>query len=399
MVKGTVAGKYDVIIAGAGPGGAAAAYFLGEAGRRVLVLEKERLPRSKPCGGGLSAAFLAQFPFSFEPVFESTAAAIRYSLRGTVVTVPLADDSMRLVMRDRFDEFLLQHAKAEVLDGRPVRSVMEGAESVTVKTEAGETFEAPYLIGADGAHSAVARSLGLRRGKIPAAALEAEVRVPPATLAKFAGAPMFLFGEVPFGYLWIFPKGDHLSVGIGALLPRPGMLQNKLHSVMANWGIPLEGAALRGHPLPINLRRARIATARTLLVGDAAGLLDPLSGEGIRPAIKSGRLAAEAILSGRPGEYAAAVERRIGRDRYPALFLALLFHLLPDLCFVFGACNPITTHAFMDLLSDRIGYVNLVLQTFATAPLFLATEAAAVCAGVFGGKSKAEQIRKAVYFG
>jgi geranylgeranyl reductase family protein len=389
--------NYDVIVAGAGPGGATAAYFLGRAGRRVLVLEKERLPRYKPCGGGISAVLLEQFPFSFEPVFESRPAEVVYSLRGEAVSVPLAGRPLRMVMRDSFDSFLLDRTGAEVRAGRPVRKVREEAGRVEVETADGEVFSAAHLIGADGANSAVARSLGLRRGKAPAAAIEAEVRVPPEALARFEGRLEFLFGEVRLGYLWIFPKRDHLSVGIGALLPGPGMLQKQLRRVMAEQGIDLDGAPLRGHPLPINLRRGPVCTRRTLLVGDAAGLMDPLSGEGIRPAILSGRLAAEAILAGRPESYAAAVERRLGRNRLPALFLALLFYLLPDFCFELGARNPIVTQAFMDLLGGRIGYPNLILQTFATLPVFLATETAAWLAGRLGGDSRADRIRKTVY--
>jgi geranylgeranyl reductase family protein len=389
--------SYDVIVAGAGPGGATAAYFLGRAGRRVLVLEKERLPRYKPCGGGISAALLEQFPFSFEPVFESRATEVVYSLSGETVTVPLAGRPLRMVMRDSFDSFLLDHAGAEVRAGRPVRNVREEADHVEAETADGGVFSAAYLIGADGANSAVARSLGLRRGKAAAAAIEAEAPVPPEVLARFDGRPTFLFGGVRLGYLWIFPKRDHLSVGIGALLPRPGMLQEKLRQAMAEQGIDLSGVPLRGHPLPINLRRKRISTARTLLVGDAAGLMDPLSGEGIRPAIKSGRMAAEAILAGRPQGYAAAVEKHLGRERLPALFLALLFYLLPDFCFEFGARNPIVTQAFMDRLGDRIGYLNLILQTFGTVPVFLATEAAAALAGLLGGGRKAERIRRTMY--
>ncbi len=392
-----MSGCYDVIVAGAGPGGAAAAYHLGRAGRRVLVLEKERLPRYKPCGGGVSADLLAEFPFSFEPVFESRPASVTYSLRGETVTVPLAKSQLRMVMRDTFDKFLLDHVQAEVREGCAVRAVREYGNRVEVEIASGEILTARHLIGADGANSAVARSLGLRRGKPPAAALEAEVPAPPEVMARFAARPVFLFGEVRFGYLWIFPKRNHLSVGVGALLPRPGMLQDKLRAVMAREGIDLAGAPLRGHPLPVNWRPRRLATRRVLLVGDAAGLMDPLSGEGIRPAILSGKLAAQALLAGRPWEYAAKAERQIGRSRYGALFLALLFYLMPDFCFELGARNTIVTRAFMDLLSGQIGYGNLILQAFGTVPFFMATELVASAAGALGGEQKAERIRRAVY--
>jgi geranylgeranyl reductase family protein len=397
--EGAMADSYDVIVAGAGPGGAAAAYFLGESGRRVLVLEKERLPRYKACGGGLSAALLAQFPFSFEPVYESRVTAFAYCLRGEAVVIPLPESPMRMVMRAEFDSFLLAHARAEVRPGCAVRSVRETADRVEVTTAGGETFTAPFLIGADGANSAVARSLGWRRGKAPGAALEAEVAVPADVYARFAARPTLFFGDVRLGYLWVFPKRNHLSVGIGALLPKPGLLQQKLRAVMAREGIDLRGAPLHGHPLPFNWRPSRVASRRILLAGDAAGLTDPLSGEGIRQAITSGRLAAEMILAGRPQDYAALVERRVGSARWPSLALAGLFYLLPDFCFALGACNPIATRAFTDLLAERIGSVELLVRLFGTLPLFLVTETAAIVADLFGGNEQAERIRRLLYSG
>ncbi len=110
-------GIYDTLIVGGGPAGGSAAFFLGQAGQRVLVLEKENLPRYKPCGGGLSEDVLNQFPFSFEPVIERRVKAVRYVLDDQAVTIPLPGDSMCMVMRDRFDAYLLQHARAELRPG------------------------------------------------------------------------------------------------------------------------------------------------------------------------------------------------------------------------------------------------------------------------------------------
>ena len=224
---------YDAIVIGAGPAGGATAYFLSEAGLRVLVLEKARLPRYKPCGGGVSAALLAQFPFSFDPVIESRVTSISYALGDRTVTIPLPDHLVRMVMRTEFDQHLLNHATVEVRQETAVCRVQEVADRVVVETKKGQTFSGRYLIGADGASSIVAKSVGLRRGKLLAAAIEAEAPVAEAVMRRFAAAPLFIFGEVRMGYLWVFPKADHLSVGIGALKPRPGELQATLNRVMA----------------------------------------------------------------------------------------------------------------------------------------------------------------------
>ncbi|HLE52904.1 MAG TPA: geranylgeranyl reductase family protein [Anaerolineales bacterium] len=388
---------YDVVIVGAGPGGGTAAYFLGEARRRVLVLEKESLPRYKPCGGGLSSRLLEQFPFSFEPVIESRVKEISYALGKHTVTIRLPANTMRMVMRDGFDTFILAHANVEVRQGVAVKKVHELEDRVIVETGHGDRFEGRYLIASDGANSIVARSLGLRQDRLLAAAIEVEVPVPPDTFARLADTPTFIFGEIRLGYLWIFPKSKHLSVGIGALHPKPGELQATLRRVMARYGIPLDDAPLHGHPLPIYTRREPIASRRTLLVGDAAGLVDPFSGEGIRFAVKSGRLAAETILAGHPERYPGLIHRQIGLNHTLAVGLGLLFYHLPGLCYVLGVRNPFATYAFVDLLSDQAGYAEVILRLFGSLPVFLLTESVAALAGLLGGPEHQDRIRKAVY--
>ena len=243
----------------------------------------------------------------------------------------------------------------------------------------------------------VARSLGLRRGRNMAAAIEVEVPVSPVIYQRFSSGPVFFFGEIRFGYLWIFPKPDHLSVGIAAWHPRRGELQTVLGRVMARYGVPLEAGSLHGHPIPIHTGREKIATPRTLLVGDAAGLVDPLSGEGIRYAIKSGRLAAEVILGGHPERYSSLIFREIGINHLFAMGAAQLFYRFQLLCLALGAPNPFVTRAILDLLSDRTVTFNILLRGIFTLPIYLFTEVIAWLAGISSGPQKRERIRSWVY--
>jgi flavin-dependent dehydrogenase len=186
-------------------------------------------------------------------------------------------------------------------------------------------------------------------------------------------------------------------VGIGAFKPGPGVLQATLRRVMDRYDIALDGARLHGHPLPIYTGRQQITTRRVLLVGDAAGLVDPLTGEGIRYAVQSGRMAANVLAAGRPETYQERVRHQIGRSHAAGLALAWLFYHVPRACYELGVRNPLATHAFVDLLSGRTTYPRLIARLVATLPLFLATEAVAGLAALIGRPEWQQRTRTAIY--
>jgi len=390
---------YDVIIVGAGPGGATAGYFLAEAGKRVLILEKDTPPRYKACGGGLSALLLEQiFPFSFEPVIETQVQTVTWAYGRRTVEFPVSAQAVRTVMRAQFDAFLLAHTRAEVRTRQTVRKTEELPDRVRVHLQDGTSFEAHYVIGTDGASSGVARDLGLRRSKEMAGALEVELPAQPEDLQRYGHTLLFILMDgLHFGYGWIFPKAELLSVGVMALHPRPGQLQAALAQLAEQYNLSLDGAQIKGHPIPLYLRREPIATRRGLLVGDAAGLADPLSGEGIRLAIQSGQMAAQAILSGQPGQYEANIWQHIGRSQRLALILARVVARFPRLLFTIGAANPLLTPVLMDVLTGRTKYTRVIVTALGTLPVYAGTELLARAASRLGRPESGQRLRARLY--
>ncbi len=352
--------SYDVIIVGAGPGGAIAANILGQSGCRVLVLERQRLPRYKPCAGGLPGNVLAGLPAACGQAVERWVTHACFLMPGEGEVRHAFSSPVAMVARERFDYLLLSQADATVHDGEGAVEVENRASDATVRTSLGERYRAACIVGADGAFSLVARAVGLRKGLHLGPALEAEVGVGEGLLERYADTSLFLLGTVPGGYVWVFPKADHLSFGAGAERGSGRELRRVLHEAALLLDIPVQAVHPRGHALPAYRRNEQLQRGRVLLVGDAAGLLDPLSGEGIRHALRSGRLAAEAILAGDLSGYTHRVHQEIGRHLGAGRWLAHAFYGLPRLSFRLGARNPVVIGGLLRMLNGEVTYADLI---------------------------------------
>ena len=339
--------RYDAIVAGAGPAGSTAARILAREGASVLLLDRARFPRDKPCGGGVTLRAAACQDIDVTPVVERTVTGARFSLRlGDTFERRYEKPLTYMTQRSRLDAFLAEAAVAAgaaFQDGEPVRTVevsnggsgLSLTPRVTVRTERGSYF-AGALIGADGANGVVGRDTGTRPETEVAVAVEGNVPYPdgvPEGWRDFAGLDV---GGLAGGYGWVFPKGDHLNVGVGAWRYAAFTLRPKLAGLCARYGFePNLLQSVRGHHLPVRVPGSTIARGPVAVAGDAAGLVDPLSGEGIHMAFASGRLAARAALRMLTGEaddmsaYQRAVDRRLQPELSVSRKLQELFHFAP----------------------------------------------------------------------
>ena len=288
--------RYDVIVVGAGPAGSTTAYRLARAGARVCLLDRARFPRDKPCGGGLTLRAVRELPFAVDSVVEDRVSTLELGLRYTRRWSRHAQEPLILMtQRRRLDAFLAEQAAragAEFRDGVKVTGVDPGG-AVTI---GGERLEAEVVVGADGANGITARSLGFPPHE-HGVALEGNVEYAHVSRERFSGRAVVELGAVPGGYAWVFPKGDHVNVGVGGWESEGPRLRERLRELCAAFEIDEATVRdLRGHRLPMRGASRRSVDGRVLLVGDAAGLVDPLSGDGMYEAFISGRLAAEATL-------------------------------------------------------------------------------------------------------
>ncbi|RZS82751.1 geranylgeranyl reductase family protein [Motilibacter rhizosphaerae] len=305
--------QWDLVVAGAGPAGAAAALAALRArpGAAVLLLDRADFPRDKVCGDGLAPhavdvlAGLGVDPTEGYPEVRDLrvdvvgGAEARGRLPARSYVVP------RRVLDARLVE-AAQSAGARLVRHR-VRSVRTTGEGVVVD----DRWRAPVVVGADGASSAVARACGVApssrlalavRGYVPATGAAQRLRLVPRR-------------AVP-AYAWEFPVGDgSANTGYGEALPPGGLRRAQLADRLAELLPDAVPGELTGHLLPLSSGRARLGPGPVLLAGDAAGLVNPLSGEGIYYAVESGRLAGEVAVSGvaDPGTaYAARLRARLG---------------------------------------------------------------------------------------
>jgi geranylgeranyl reductase family protein len=279
-------------------------------------------------------------PFDVDPVVEDRTTRVRFGLDFTRrFERQLEEPLVLMTQRVRLDAFLAEQAAnagADFRDGTRVADLVVGEDGVSA-TANGERIAANYALLSDGANGTSTRAVGLDDGRDYGVALEANVPYGVVSEAEYRGLLCLELANVPGGYGWVFPKGDHVNVGVGGWQSEGPKLRAHLARFCREYGIAESSLEnVRGHRLPLSHARARVAQGRVALLGDAAGLVDPLSGDGIYEAFLSAKLATEALLAGDLESYDAELRRRLSSqlsaawgakvalDRFPRLTYAVL---------------------------------------------------------------------------
>ena len=357
----------DVIVVGAGAAGSAAAFHLAARGRRVLLLEREAMPRSKPCGGGMAASVQRWFPFDLTPAVDQVIAQVRFTwcLEDPVTAVLPGDSPFWIVRRSRLDATIAAQAAAagaELQDGSAVEAIDRDGDHWRV-VSGGNVYTARGLVLADGSNSRFSVPLGLGPAKprfaaAVAAEVEAEVREP--------GTARFEFGLVHHGFCWAFPRQGGYSIGVGTFIGREAADADAvLAQLLPSLGLsPTAGERCRS-PLRVWDGHHPLHVPGAVVVGDAASLCDPFLAEGLRPALLSGVRAAEAMdhfLSGDDAAlqgYSATMRTEWGESMAWGRRIAQVFYRVPKVGYQLGIKRPTAPQRIAQILSGEMGYGDI----------------------------------------
>lgn len=349
--------RYDMIIVGAGPAGSTAARKLSLQGLQVLLVDKSTFPRYKVCGGGLTLRAVQELDIDVSAVVRDAITDMELCCNGKDRHTFTKDEPfIDMVMRDEFDMLLLQSAIEAGVRFQPSTRVIQVTstdEGVTVETDTA-CYHGRYLIGADGVNSTVAKHFGLMQSKDKILGLEYEMRVDGATLDKYRGKVAVDYGFIDGGYAWVFPKLDHVSVGIGLGTRDGKFLQKKLAEYLNREQIRGTLLSEKGFWLSVGATDTHFTRERVALIGDAAGLVDPFMGEGIFYAVRSANLLAETVALGiatNPqspfSEYQERVEAELIREMRLFRRVSQMFYAMPGQIHRMLIAHPkMVEHAF-----------------------------------------------------
>lgn len=308
----------DVLIVGGGPAGSTLAWKLKAAGLDVAILDKKTFPRDKTCAGWITPAVIETLRLNVEEyrqgrVFQPIKRFVTGTIGGKEVHTRYDSIVSYGIRRFEFDDYLLQRCGARLILGEPLKSLKDEGDAWLVNGK----IRAPLVVGAGGHFCPVARYLGANLGAdeqiIAAQEIEFEMNADQQRTCTVAEdrPELYFCGDLK-GYGWIFRKGNFLNIGLGR------EDNHKLGDHVAAFcdGLKAQGripndtpTKFHGHAyLLYPLAARQLVDDGLLLIGDAAGLAYPQSGEGIRPAIESAILAAETILAARANYRRARLE-------------------------------------------------------------------------------------------
>ena len=338
---------YDLLVIGGGPGGATCARRAALEGLDVVLIEKEVYPRPKACGGALSPKVKDLLDFDFSKLIErefNAAIIHRPSGKSSILT----REGFRgyLIDREQFDEYLINKAKeagVEVIEGTEIIAIEQlrrGIRALSI----GDSFKGHILVGADGVNGISMKQLGIKTKWAQdniAVCIQAEVPLTDGDIEKITSsseenealAIELYYGLVEWGYGWCFPREHKLNIGIGCRLDKAKSLRDSwtifCSQLEKQKDLDLRINRQTSARVPVGGLEQRHVGRRAMLIGDAAGLVSPVSGEGISYAIESGilaaRIAAESIKKKLPThiiEYERELRQSIERELEDLRFLA-----------------------------------------------------------------------------
>ncbi|CAL2081984.1 geranylgeranyl reductase family protein [Tenacibaculum sp. 190524A05c] len=291
---------FDVAVIGSGPSGASTAFHLAKKGISTVLIEKEKLPRYKTCGGGFVYRGRKNLPFDISSVIEREFHTVDVFLGNTLHFQTVREEpTITMIMRDSFDNLIVEEAKKQgvtLLEENKLTDISFDND-VAILTTDKNTISAKFVVAADGALSPTAKMAGWTeetRKLIPA--LEYEIEVPEEDFNRLKDQVRFDIDAIPYGYAWNFPKKNHLSVGVASTKKARINLKKYYQEYLETIGIKtILKESQHGFQIPIAPRTDGFVKRNVFLIGDAAGFADPITAEGISNAIYSGVLVADAI--------------------------------------------------------------------------------------------------------
>ncbi|MEU8091950.1 geranylgeranyl reductase family protein [Micromonospora chalcea] len=354
---------WDLVVVGGGPAGLSAAHAAARSGVRTLVVERATHPRYKTCGGGLIGTSLAEVADRLEVPAHDRVDRITFTRDGRrAFTRRHPSPLVTMIRREEFDDRLRAAAVAagaQVREGVAVRAVEQDPDEVRLRLADGEVVRARAVIGADGSSGVTARHVGVRFRQVDLG-LELELPVDGAERERWRGRVLLDWGPLPGSYAWVFPKGDRLTVGVISARGDGDRTRAYLRDFTDRLG--LSGVTPEhdsGHLTRCRADDSPLRHGRVLVAGDAAGLLEPWSREGISYALRSGRLAGEAVAGGDLGAYAREVGRRLTPEMRAGHRLLETFERRPD---VFHAmlASPPGWRMFVRFCQGRVSFAEML---------------------------------------